>query len=74
MTKGRSLEIYPIHLGMGATAEPQPEFPRSEAAMDWYMDYAARHKAEGFEGRLVASYTFGESGRCGKCTPTGPKW
>jgi quercetin dioxygenase-like cupin family protein len=71
MTKGRSLEIYPIHLGMGATAEPQPEFPRGEAAIDWYMDYAARHKAEGFEGRLVASYTFGESWPMWEMHPNG---
>jgi quercetin dioxygenase-like cupin family protein len=71
MTKGRSLETYPIHLGLRATAEPQPEFPRNEAAMDWYSDYAARHEADGFEGRLVSSYTFGESWPSWEMHPNG---
>ena len=30
---GRLLEKHPIHLGKGATAIPQPEFPRDERAM-----------------------------------------
>lgn len=54
------LESHPIHLGLGATAVPQPEFPRDERAMDWYMDYAARHAADGSEGRLVSLFTFTE--------------
>ena len=29
---GRSLETHPIHLGKGAAAIPQPEFPRDERA------------------------------------------
>ena len=28
--------------------------------MDWYAGYAARHAADGFEGRLVSMYTFSE--------------
>src|SRR6478752_6702626 len=52
-TGGRSLEKFPIHLGKGATAVPQPEFPRDERAMAWYMDYGARHGAEGSDCRLV---------------------
>ena len=71
MTKGRSLETYPIHLGLGATAEPQPEFLRSEAAMQWYMDYAARHESDGFDARLVASYTFTESWPSWEMHPNG---
>jgi hypothetical protein len=67
----RSLETFPIHLGLGATAEPQPEFPRSEAAMDWYVDYAARHAADGFEGRLVSRYTFTESWPMWEMHPNG---
>ena len=50
----RSLESHPIHLGKGGTAVPQPEFPRDERAMQWYMDYGARHAADGAEGRLVS--------------------
>ncbi len=56
----RSLASYPIHLGKGATAEPQPAFPRDERAMQWYMDYGERHASDGFEGRLVSMFTFNE--------------
>ena len=54
----RSLERFPIHLGKGAAAEAQSEFPQDERAMDWYMEYAARHAADGAEGRLVSMYRF----------------
>ena len=57
----RTLETHPIHLGKGATAEPQPEFPRDARAMQWYMDYGARHAADGTEGRLVSMYRFTEA-------------
>lgn len=67
----RSLEKFPIHLGLGATAEPQPEFPRDERAMDWYMDYARRHESDGFDARLVASYTFTESWPMWEMHPNG---
>jgi mannose-6-phosphate isomerase-like protein (cupin superfamily) len=56
----RSLETHPIHLGKGASAVAQPEFPRDERAMQWYMDYGARHDADGVEGRLVSQYRFTE--------------
>ena len=68
---GRSLETFPIHLGLGATAEPQPEFPRSEAAMPWYMDYADRHQSDGVEGRLVSHYTFTENWPSWEMHPNG---
>jgi mannose-6-phosphate isomerase-like protein (cupin superfamily) len=67
----RSLETHPIHLGLGATAEPQPEFPRDERAMDWYADYGRRAEADGFEGRLVSSYTFTESWTSWEMHPNG---
>ena len=54
----RSLERFPIHLGKGAAAEGQPEFPQDQRAMDWYMEYAARHAADGAEARLVSMYHF----------------
>lgn len=57
---GRSLEKHPIHLGGGASAVPQPEFPRDERAMSWYMDYGARHAADGADGRLVSLFRFSE--------------
>ena len=56
----RSLESHPIHLGRGATAVPQPEFPRDEQAMQSYMHYGARYADDGEEGRLVSSYRFTE--------------
>ena len=55
------LETHPIHLGKGATAVPQPEFPRDERAMQWYMDYGARLADDGTEGRLVSLFRFTES-------------
>lgn len=60
MTQPR-LDRHPIHLGLGGTAVEQPEFPRDERAMQWYMDYSARHAADGAEGRLVSQFSFTES-------------
>jgi quercetin dioxygenase-like cupin family protein len=57
---GRSLETFPIHLGKRATAVPQPEFPRDERAMQWYMDYARRTEADGTEGRVISLFRFTE--------------
>lgn len=45
-----------IHLGLGATAVPQPPFD----GMAWYEAYGARHPDDGVEGRLVSMYTFTE--------------
>lgn len=51
----RTLAQHPIHLGLGATSEVQPEFT---GAMDWYMAYGQRSAADGVEGRLVSMHTF----------------
>jgi mannose-6-phosphate isomerase-like protein (cupin superfamily) len=67
----RILEQFPIHLGGGASAAPQPEFPRDERAMQWYMDYAARHAEDGTEGRLVSSYRFTEDWPSWEMHPAG---
>jgi hypothetical protein len=56
----RSLEAHPIHLGRSGSAVLQPEFPRDDRAMQWYMDYGARHAEDGEEGRLVSCYRFTE--------------
>ena len=56
----RSLERFPIHLGRGVTAEPQPEFPPDDRAMQWYIDYSRRCEADGSEGRLVSMFSFTE--------------
>lgn len=48
------LDERPIHLGLGATAVPQPPFN----GMEWYAAYGERHDADGAEGRLVSMHTF----------------
>jgi mannose-6-phosphate isomerase-like protein (cupin superfamily) len=48
------LSEHPIHLGLGATAVPQPAF----TGMDWYAGYGARHGSDGREGRLVSLHRF----------------
>ena len=52
-----SLERFPLHLGLGAQAVPQPEF----SGMEWYAAYAERHAADGREARLVSLHSFSES-------------
>ena len=51
------LDERPIHLGLGATAVPQPPF----TGMEWYAAYGERHDADGAEGRLVSLHRFTES-------------
>jgi len=56
-----------IHLGLGATAVPQPPFD----GMEWYAGYGARHGSDGPEGRLVSLYTFTESWNVWEMHPRG---
>lgn len=56
MTKHR-LDLFPIHLGLGARAVAQPKFT---GEMSWYEGYGERHGGDGAEGRLVAEHTFSE--------------
>ena len=56
-----------IHLGLGATAVPQPPFD----GMAWYEGYGARHDADGPEGRLVSMYEFTESWDSWEMHPAG---
>jgi len=57
MTKQLSLERFPLHLGLGGKAVPQPEF----SGMDWFAAYVDRNAADGHEARLVSLYSFNES-------------
>jgi quercetin dioxygenase-like cupin family protein len=57
MTTALPLQRFPLHLGLGARAVPQPEF----TGMAWYDAYVARHAADGDEGRLVQLYSFSEN-------------
>ncbi len=52
---GKSLEQFPVHLGLDGTMVTEPEFGRD---MDWYMDYARRHAGDGADGRLVCVLPF----------------
>jgi quercetin dioxygenase-like cupin family protein len=54
MEQPLSLFRFPLHLGLGATAVPQPEF----TGMEWYADYVSRNAGDGAEGRLVSLYRF----------------
>lgn len=52
-----SLLENPLHLGLGATAIPQPPF----TGMDWYQGYGERHDKDGAEGRLMSMCRFTKS-------------
>lgn len=62
-----SLFAFPIHLGLGARAIPQPEF----TGMAWYADYVERNAEDGAEGRLVSIHTFAESWDSWEMHPAG---
>ena len=64
----RRLEINPIHLGLGATAEIEPEMT---GELDWYAGYGARHGKDGAEGRLVSMYSFTENWNAWEMHPYG---
>jgi hypothetical protein len=63
-----SLEKFPAHLGLGATATREPEFTGDVA---WYEAYGARHTADGKEGRLVSMHTFTKSWETWEMHPAG---
>jgi mannose-6-phosphate isomerase-like protein (cupin superfamily) len=54
-TTATRLSDHPIHLGLGATAQIEPQFT---GAMEWYAGYSERHGADGAEGRLVTVHEF----------------
>lgn len=56
MSEPRRLADSFIHLGLGASAVPQPPFE----GMEWYQRYGERHGADGLEGRLVSQHSFAE--------------
>ena len=62
------LDTHPVHLGLGATADIEPEFTGD---MHWYEQYAARHAADGVEGRLVTLHHFTESWESWEMHPFG---
>lgn len=63
----RKLSDSFLHLGLGASAEPQPPFD----GMDWYAGYGARHGEDGPEGRLVSQHTFSDDWDVWEMHPNG---
>jgi len=49
------LRERPVHLGLGARAEIEPQF---SGEMAWYADYSRRRETDGADGRLVSVFTF----------------
>ena len=62
------ISTNPIHLGLGATAEIEPEF---SGDLSWYEGYTDRHLVDGTEGRLVSMHTFDESWDMWEMHPSG---
>ena len=62
------LSRNPIHLGLGATAEIEPEMTGD---ISWYEGYGRRHGSDGAEGRLVSMHSFTESWDVWEMHPNG---
>jgi uncharacterized cupin superfamily protein len=63
------LSEHPIHLGLGARAEVEPEFTGD---LDWYGAYMDRHdEVDGQEARLVSEHIFTEDWTVWECHPEG---
>lgn len=67
MAEPRKLSEEWVHLGLGASAEPQPPFD----GMQWYEAYGQRTAADGAEGRLVSMHRFTESWDVWEMHPSG---
>lgn len=65
---GSNLSRFPIHLGLGATAEIEPEFT---GELEWYGDYVDRHRSDGAEARLVTTHRFDSSWDVWEMHPVG---
>jgi hypothetical protein len=70
MTLARSLARYPIHLGLGSKAVPQPKF----TGFEWYEGYGLRNASDGTEGRLVALRTFSAPWTSWEVHPAVTRW
>lgn len=67
MAEARRLVDSFIHLGLGATAVPQPPFD----GMAWYDAYGSRNASDGSEGRLVSQHDFSEGWDSWEMHPSG---
>lgn len=68
MDRTPDITTNPIHLGLGASAEAEPEFTGELA---WYEGYVDRHATDGAEGRLVAMHSFAEDWDSWEVHPNG---
>ncbi len=68
MSTVKTVSEFPLHLGLGATAEWQDRFTGD---MAWYMAYGQRNASDGLEGRLVSMHTFSESWTSWEMHPQG---
>ncbi len=62
------IAAHPVHLGLGATADVEPQFTGS---LDWYSGYMDRHRGDGAEGRLVSMHAFTQSWEMWEMHPHG---
>jgi quercetin dioxygenase-like cupin family protein len=62
------LSENPVHLGLGAGAEIQPDYTGDIA---WYEAYSANNSSDGAEGRLVTLHSFDESWTSWEMHPLG---
>ena len=65
---GIDISTFPVHLGLGATAETEPEFT---GEMEWYGGYIERHGGDGPEARLVTMHSFAASWDVWEMHPVG---
>jgi quercetin dioxygenase-like cupin family protein len=65
--KGKSLDDFPVHLGIGARARSEPQV----TSFEWYEGYGERHAGELDEGRLVSLFRFEESWTSWETHPCG---
>jgi len=65
---GSDVFKHPIHLGLGASAQAEPLF---DGTPQWYEKYAARHAADGAEGRLISMHTFSSPWKIWEMHPAG---
>jgi hypothetical protein len=57
-SKASLLEEHPVHLGLDGRVVREPAFT---SEFEWYRAYAARHAADGADGRLVCMFAFERS-------------
>jgi hypothetical protein len=69
----RKLATFPLHLGLGATAVPQPAIHRRDGLV--HGGYGDRHDGDDAEGRLVSHAPFQRKlGQLGNAPCRATRW